>query len=283
MSHLATTAWSKGFNHHFHIVDPSPWPLYTAWSIFAFMSASITWFQGYSHSTEVVIYTLFSLVLILGCWWRDIIRESTYEQKHNVFIRRGLLVGMILFILSEVCFFAAFFWAFFHSSLVPAASLGGVWPPIFIETISPWGLPALNTMLLLLSGATVTRSHHAVKLISNYQTYTSMIHLVKVVTWLAVTVSLAVSFLLCQVLEYHYAPFLITDGIYGTTFYLLTGFHGFHVTVGTIFLAVCLWRAARLHFTTTKHVGYKSAIWYWHFVDVVWILLFATLYVWGGR
>ena len=274
---------SRGFNHLFHIVNPSPWPLYTAWSLFGLMTSLVTWFQSYSYSFELVFYSLIGVCLILGCWWRDVIRESTYEEKHNTFIRQGLLLGMLLFIVSEAMFFAAFFWAFFHSSLVPSDVLGGVWPPVFIETISPWGLPALNTMILLLSGATITRSHHALKWIPNYRTYVSMLRLTKVLTWLAVTVALGVTFLVCQAVEYHYAPFLITDGIYGRTFYLLTGFHGFHVTIGTVFLAVCLWRAFRLHFTATKHVGYKSAIWYWHFVDVVWIFLFAVVYVWGGR
>lgn len=273
----------EGFKHKFHIVDPSPWPLFTAWSIFSLMASTVTLFQGYPYSLETTLYALLSVCFILGFWWRDVIRESTYENKHNVFIRRGLLLGMLLFIASEVMFFLAFFWAFFHSSLVPAAAIGGVWPPVFIDTISAYGLPALNTVLLLLSSATLTRAHHALKGVTHYQRYYFRMLLVKVLTWLGLTVGLGVIFLACQAFEYYYAPFLLSDGIYPSTFYLLTGLHGFHVTVGTIFLAVCFWRALRLHFTATKQVGLKSAIWYWHFVDAVWLIVFGAVYVWGGR
>ncbi len=177
---------------------------------------------------------------------------------------------MVLFIVSEIMFFFAFFWAYFHSSLVPTIEIGSIWPPAGIEVFNPWGVPLLNTFLLLLSGLTITYAHHA--LLLGYYFY--------VKDGLLMTVFLAILFTLFQGYEYFEAPFSIADGIYGSTFFMATGFHGFHVIIGTTFIVVCLFRIH--HFTREHHVGFEAAAWYWHFVDVVWLFLFVSIYWWGS-
>jgi cytochrome c oxidase subunit 3 len=187
-------------------------------------------------------------------------------------VQQGLRSGMILFIVSEIMFFVAFFWAFFHSSLAPTVELGAIWPPKGIEVMNPFEIPLLNTVILLSSGAAVTWSHHAI-LASKRQ---------DAILGLVFTIILAVVFTGLQGLEYVEAPFTISDGVYGSTFFLATGFHGFHVFVGTVFLFVCLIRLYKFHFTRTHHFGFEAAAWYWHFVDVVWLFLYVTIYWWGG-
>ncbi len=177
----------------------------------------------------------------------------------------------MFFIVSEVRLFFAFFWAFFHASLSPTPQLGAVWPPKGIEVISPWQIPLLNTLLLLTSGASLTWSHAA--LLGGYRREAR--------TALLLTLVFAILFTGFQAYEYFNAPFTIAEGVYGSTFYRLTGLHGRHVIVGTIFLAVALYRRARHHYTTSTHLGYECAAWYWHFVDVVWIFLFLAVYTWG--
>ena len=257
--------------HPFHIVDASPWPLVVAFSAF-FMLFGLTL---YMHAFKAG-FTLFVLGFIgtfgnAAFWWRDIVREGTYEGAHTGAVQHGLRFGMVLFIVSEVMLFFAFFWAYFHSSLSPVAEIGCVWPPKGIEVISPWLIPLLNTILLLTSGAALTWSHAA--LIGGFR--------LEAITGLLLTLVFATTFTLFQAYEYLNAPFNISDGIYGATFYSLTGLHGFHVIVGTIFLAVALYRIVAHHYTTSTHIGYESAAWYWHFVDVVWIFLFLAVYTWG--
>jgi cytochrome c oxidase subunit 3 len=205
-------------------------------------------------------------------WWRDIIREATFEEQHTSIVQRGLRLGMVLFIISEIMFFFAFFWAFFHSSLSPTFNIGGVWPPTGINTIQTSGIPLTNTFILLTSGATVTWAHHGVIARAKRNSLTALI----------ATIVLASLFTSLQMLEYFDAPFAISDSVFGSCFYLTTGFHGFHVFVGTISLTVSLVRLALNHYTSTHHFGFESAIWYWHFVDVVWLFLFITVYWWGG-
>ena len=176
---------------------------------------------------------------------------------------------MMLFIASEVMFFVAFFWAFFASSLFP---VGGVWPPEGITTLDPFDLPLINTLVLLLSGSTVTWAHHA--LIEDDRS--------DFLLALLLTVLLGIFFTFLQILEYTHAPFGFTDGIYPSVFYMATGFHGFHVFIGTVFLAVCLLRGYFGHFTSKQHFGFEAAAWYWHFVDVVWLFLFICIYMWGS-
>ena len=213
----------------------------------------------------MILYTMF-------VWWRDIIRESTYQGHHPTPVQAGLKSGMVLFIVSEIMFFLAFFWAFFHSSLAPTIEIGAVWPPKGIDVLNPWEIPFLNTVILLTSGATVTWAHHAILAGQKTQGMVS----------LAATIILAAIFTGFQVIEYIEAPFTITDGIYGSTFFMATGFHGFHVFIGTVFLFICLLRLNANQFSTHQHFGFEAAAWYWHFVDVVWLFLFVAIYWWGG-
>ena len=272
------------YGHPFHLVDPSPWPFCTAISLWYLAFTMVAFFHNYLQSVFNIVFGLVYLGLTLAFWWRDVIRESTYEYKHTPYVRRGLLTGMLLFIISEIMFFFGFFWAFFHASLAPSAMIGGVWPPVMIDVISPWQLPLVNTLCLLLSGVTLTIAHRQLNGLPYYnQTVSAQWPLVRrLILWLQVTVFLGTFFLSCQALEYYLSPFTFQDTVFGGTFYILTGLHGLHVLVGTVFLVVCLWRASRLHFTLWKQVGFKAAVWYWHFVDVVWIFLFIVIYIWGG-
>ena len=205
-------------------------------------------------------------------WFRDVVREGTFQGHHTKVVQKGLKMGMILFITSEVMFFFAFFWGFFHSSLAPTVELGSVWPPMGINVLNPWEVPLLNTAILLCSGVTVTWAHHALVAGSRSQALSGLF----------LTISLGVIFTMLQAFEYLEASFTIADSVYGSCFYMATGFHGFHVLVGTLFLAVCLFRLYNHHFTRQHHLGFEAAAWYWHFVDVVWLFLFVSIYWWGN-
>lgn len=259
-------------NHPFHIVDPSPWPVISSLFALSLTFGSALYFHGYEPGYKLICLGFFILIFVVSLWWRDIIRESTFEGHHTSFVQRGLRWGIALFIVSEVIFFFPFFWAFFHSSLNPSFVIGGVWPPVGIIPINPYGIPLFNTCLLLWSGFIITWSHLALRGGGKLQ---SLIPLV-------ITISLACLFLSLQIFEYYTASFSISDSIYGSVFYITTGLHGFHVFIGTIFLIVCLVRLILNHFTRTQHLGFEFAIWYWHFVDAVWILVYAFIYVWGS-
>jgi cytochrome c oxidase subunit 3 len=206
-------------------------------------------------------------------WWRDIVRESVVEKAHSPLVKLGLRYGMSLFITSEVMFFAAFFWAYYDSALFPREAIGHVWPPKAIHTFSPFDMPFMMTLILLLSGTTVTWAHHAILAGKTKEAARA----------LAITVGLGFIFSCFQAFEYHHATFTIKDGIFGSTFYMATGFHGLHVIIGTIFLAVCWWRTTKGHFTPESHFGLEAAAWYWHFVDVVWLFLFISVYWYGSH
>jgi cytochrome c oxidase subunit 3 len=258
--------------HQFHLVDPSPWPIFAALGGLTLTTGLV----GYMHKM-VGGFSLFAsgflmILFVMYVWWRDIVREATYEEQHTFVVQRGLRLGMILFIVSEVMFFFAFFWAFFHSSLAPVYNIGAVWPPKAIISMNTYTIPLTNTFILLSSGATVTWAHHAIILGAKRHTIIALIY----------TISLATLFTYFQGLEYVSAPFNISDGVYGSCFYMATGFHGFHVFVGTIALAVSFVRIVLNHGTNTHHFGFESAIWYWHFVDVVWLFLFINIYWWGN-
>lgn len=258
--------------HPFHIVDPSPWPLYTAFSFLGVTTSIVLYFHAFIGGGYLLILSLIIAITCMFSWFRDIAREGTFQGHHTKAVVEGLRLGMILFIASEVMFFFGFFWAFFHSSLVPAIEIGAVWPPKGILALDPWEVPLLNTLILLLSGVTVTWAHHAIVAGEKKQA----------VTGLGATILLGLIFTCLQGLEYYEASFGLSDGIFGTTFYLATGFHGFHVIVGTIFLIVCHIRLLKNHFANDHHFGFEAASWYWHFVDVVWLFLFVTIYWWGG-
>jgi heme/copper-type cytochrome/quinol oxidase subunit 3 len=242
--------------HPYHLVNASPWPLITSVSALMTALGAAMYMHGFKNGDLMLFSGLFMVIASMSIWWRDVIREATFEGHHTQTVQKGLRIGMILFIASEVMFFLAFFWAFFHSSLSPAVEIGDVWPPTSINTFDPWGVPLLNTLILLLSGATVTWAHHAI--VAGQKEAAKMA--------LLLTLLLAVSFTALQVFEYIEASFTISDGVYGSTFFMATGFHGFHVIVGTLFLTVCFVRQIRNHFTRAHHFGFEAAAWYWHFV-----------------
>ena len=276
--------------HDYHIIDPSPWPFLASAGAFIMM-IGLVGFMRYAAGGQFVMFGVdlagpwifylgLALVLyVMYAWWSDTIKEGQ-EGAHTRVVSLHLRYGMIMFIASEVMFFVAWFWAFFDASLFPNEAiqaartevLGGQWPPQGIEVLDPLHLPLFNTVTLLLSGTTVTWAHHA--LLHNDR---------KGLIWgLTLTVVLGVIFSYVQYYEYAHAPFAFGGSIYGSTFYMATGFHGFHVLVGTIFLAVCLLRAMKGQFSPQKHFGFEAAAWYWHFVDVVWLFLFFCISVWGS-
>jgi cytochrome c oxidase subunit 3 len=257
--------------HFFHLVDPSPWPFLTAMAAFIMMNGSVMCFHGFFGGNFIMFFGLFLVILLMIIWWRDVIRESTFEGHHTIIVQKGLRYGMLLFIVSEVMFFFAFFWAFFHSSLAPTVEIGSIWPPEGVSPFNPKEIPLLNTIILLTSGATVTWSHHSILLGKKFEAVYGLI----------ITIILAILFTLLQAFEYNEASFNIADGVYGSTFFMATGFHGFHVIIGTLFLGVSLVRLIKNHFTQSHHFNFEAAAWYWHFVDVVWLFLFISIYLWS--
>jgi len=269
-AHAASRAHPGGAPHPFHLVDPSPWPLVGSISAFVLVFGAVGWFRDHGQTTTVLI----GLAMVAGTmfgWWRDIFREARSGTAHTEEVCHGLRLGMGLFIASEVMFFVAFFWAFFHSAM-GVAPMVPQWPPAGIQTLETWHIPFVNTLILMSSGVTLTRSHHALR------------HGEPAATkgWLAATIVLGLVFLALQIHEYGQALFAFTDGIYPSVFYMATGFHGFHVFVGVCFLSVCLHRVRKGDFTPARHVGFEAAAWYWHFVDVVWVFLFVWVYWWGN-
>jgi len=256
--------------HSFHIVDQSPWPLTGAIAAITLTSGITKWFNEFN----INLFLLGSAILIITCiqWWRDIKRERTFQGLHTSIVAKGIRWGIILFITSEVLFFFSFFWAFFHRSLSPTIELGLQWPPSGVTPFNPIQVPLLNTIILLASGVTVTWSHHRI-IENNHSQATSS---------LVITVILGIYFTFLQALEYWEASFTISDSTYGSTFFVATGFHGLHVIIGTSFLLVCLIRLLNNHFSRNHHFGFEAAAWYWHFVDVVWLFLYMSIYWWGS-
>nr|AXS66380.1 cytochrome c oxidase subunit 3 [Curculionoidea sp. 7 KM-2017] len=257
-------------NHPFHLVDQSPWPLLASLSMFSFMMGLIKWFH--LNSISLLLFSTLTNLLIMYQWWRDIVRESTFQGHHTLSVTKGLRLGMILFITSEVFFFLAFFWAFFHASLSPNIELGMNWPPKGITPFNPLEIPLLNTLILVSSGLSITWSHHSIMENNFNQALQSLV----------ITVLLGFYFSLLQLFEYIQAPFTISDSIYGATFFMTTGLHGLHVLIGSTFLFVNLIRLYNNHFSQTHHFGFEAAAWYWHFVDVVWLFLYISIYWWGS-
>nr|YP_009745937.1 cytochrome c oxidase subunit III [Trichosia lengersdorfi]QIH95795.1 cytochrome c oxidase subunit III [Trichosia lengersdorfi] len=257
--------------HPYHLVNYSPWPLTGAISVMILVSGLVKWF----HQSIINLLLLGMLITLLTMyqWWRDISRESTYQGMHTIKVVMGLKWGMILFIISEIFFFLSFFWSFFHSSLSPNIELGMIWPPIGISPFNSFQIPLLNTMILLSSGITITWAHHSLMENNYSQSFQGLL----------ITIMLGIYFTILQTYEYSEASFCIADSIYGSTFFLTTGFHGLHVLIGTLFLIICLLRHINYHFSKTHHFGFEAAAWYWHFVDVVWLLLFISIYWWGGK
>jgi len=258
-------------NHPFHIVDPSPWPFVASFGAFFTVFGFSLYMHFYNNGLFLFTLGLFVLIGTMTIWWRDVIREAMLEGQHTSYVRKGLKLGMILFIASEVMLFFAFFWAFFHASLNPTMEIGCVWPPKGIIAINPWHIPLLNTLVLVTSGAFITWSHYAILAGYRKDSIEALIY----------TIILALFFTLLQYYEYCVAPFNISDSVYGSVFYMTTGLHGSHVLIGTIFLTVCLYRLINQHFTRTHHIGFEMASWYWHFVDIFWIFVYFFIYWWG--
>jgi len=263
----------SGFQKHpYHMVDPSPWPFTASLGLFTLAVGGGMYLHLFQYGGLIMLLGIIMILATMITWWRDVIREATFEGNHTAVTEYGLRMGMVLFILSEVMFFSAFFWAFFHSSLAPTIEIGSIWPPKGISPFSPWDVPFVNTLILLLSGVTVTWAHHY---IVNGKYKFAVLNMF-------LTIGLALMFTALQGMEYAEAPFAISDGIYGSTFYMATGFHGIHVIVGTIFLSVCTYRLLQKQFSRTHHFGFEAAAWYWHFVDVVWLFLFVAVYWWAS-
>src|SRR5690349_4768862 len=294
----------SGVKHHdYHLVDPSPWPIVGSIGALMMFVGAVFWmnkdypFWGLPVQVRPYVFGAGAVLILytMAGWWRDVIQESVVRGDHTPVVKLGLRFGMVLFIASEVMFFVAWFWAYFNSALFPHDVSINQWPPQGIVTLSPWHFPLMNTLILLLSGTTVTAAHHAIQTGDKRGA----------VQGLLLTVLLGASFTCIQAYEYSHAPFTfgfngaqvaqLTDtahsylngpgylgAIYGSTFFMATGFHGFHVIVGTIFLTVCLFRAIAGQFTPTRHFGFEAAAWYWHFVDVVWLFLFSCIYVLGA-
>nr|BAH86567.1 cytochrome c oxidase subunit III [Branchiostoma floridae] len=257
-------------SHPWHLVEPSPWPLVGGSAAFTLTVGLVMWFHY--NSISLMILGLVMIVATMIQWWRDVIREATFQGCHTSYVLSGLRRGMVLFIVSEVFFFLAFFWAFFHSSLAPTVELGVTWPPVGVHPLNAFAVPLLNTAVLLSSGVTVTWAHHA--LMEGKRT--------EAIQSLAITVMLGLYFTGLQAWEYYEAPFTIADSVYGSTFFVATGFHGLHVIIGSTFLMVCLGRQVFYHYTSSHHFGFEAAAWYWHFVDVVWLFLYVCIYWWGS-
>ena len=286
-------------HHDYYLPDPSPWPIVGSVSALVMLFGAVVWMKSAEgvfglHGPWIFIVGALGVLGTMVAWFRDIIVEAVYKHTHTPALRLSMRYGMILFIASEVMFFVAWFWAYFDVSLFPAdvatlpdgqqigvvgrdQVLGGKWPPVpdapaFRHTFDPWGLPLFNTLVLLTSAVTVTWAHNSLLKGDTKN----------LIRGLALTILLGITFTICQAYEYSRAGFTFAGHVYGSTFFMATGFHGFHVIVGSIFLTVILLQAIAGHFTPKQHFGLEAAAWYWHFVDVVWLFLFASIYVWGA-
>lgn len=257
--------------HPYHLVNESPWPIISSVGGVSITIGLVTWFH--LRRIKLLILGLLIILLVKFQWWKDVSHEGSFQGFHSKMVELGLRWGIILFIISEVFFFLSFFWAFFHASLAPDVRIGNCWPPIGISPFNALEVPLLNTIILLSSGISITWAHHAL-INGDHNSFIISITL---------TIILGVYFTSIQAMEYLEARFNISDGVYGSSFFVATGFHGLHVLIGTTFLIVCLIRGLIGHFSVYHHFGFEAAAWYWHFVDVVWLFLFIAIYWWGAR
>jgi cytochrome c oxidase subunit 3 len=271
--------YSKYLNHPYHIVDASPWPFIIGMALLCLMglnavilSFGITNFLSFYFFRVFYKISFFVFIISIFLWWYDMINESVIQGHYTKKVQQNLSIGMILFIISEVMFFFGFFWAYFHFSLNPTDSIQGHWPPLSIDVIPAFGLPLINTFILLSSGITLTYSHYA---LYNKNKDESCLGL-------GLTIILGLIFSGIQYMEFYLANFTIADSVYGSVFYMLTGLHGFHVIIGTLFLIVSFIRLIFNYFNMVRFSGFELAIWYWHFVDIVWLFVFICVYWWGN-
>nr|YP_010716460.1 cytochrome c oxidase subunit III [Gotra octocincta]WDQ40356.1 cytochrome c oxidase subunit 3 [Gotra octocincta] len=256
------------YNHPYHLVTQSPWPILTSINLMIMLIGAIKWFNEFNYN--LILIGFMTLNLCSSQWWRDVIRESTFQGFHTLKVSKLMRMGMILFICSEIFFFLSFFWAYFHMSLSPSIEIGSMWPPILIQPFNPYNIPLLNTIILLSSGVSITWSHYSI-LNSNLKESLISMNL---------TILLGVYFTSLQYMEYNEASFCISDSVYGSTFFMITGFHGLHVIIGTIFIIVTMMRLKKFHFSCHHHFGFEASSWYWHFVDVVWLFVYISIYWW---
>lgn len=256
--------------HPFHIVTLSPWPIVGALSAWNFTSIITIRFNR--KINFLFIYSTILMVITSILWWKDVSRESTLQGFHQYLVENGLKIGIILFIASEVLFFTSFFWSYFHSRIRPTIEIGQIWPPTRIKSFDPINVPLLNTIILIRSGVSVTWAHHAI--LTNYKK--------EAIFSLTLTCVLGIYFTALQAIEYIQAEFSISDSSYGSTFFIATGFHGIHVLIGTSFLLISLYRLNNLRNPPAHIIGFELAAWYWHFVDIVWLFLYISIYWWGN-
>nr|YP_010131887.1 cytochrome c oxidase subunit III [Coelioxys fenestrata]QQD78148.1 cytochrome c oxidase subunit 3 [Coelioxys fenestrata] len=256
-------------NHPYHLVTLSPWPIINALNLFNLLFSMIYWFN--LNMFMLVMFNFLTLIISMNLWWRDIIRESTFQGNHTMSVTKLLKLSMILFITSELFFFISFFWTYFHNSISPSIEIGMMWPPKNIYPLNPFKLPLLNSLILISSGFTLTWSHNCI-LNKKYK---------KSIKTLFLTIILGLLFMMIQFFEYFETPFCINDSIFGSIFFLTTGFHGLHVMIGIIFLLYSMIRLNKFHFSSIHHFNFESSSWYWHFVDVIWLFLYLSIYWWN--
>nr|YP_009652902.1 cytochrome c oxidase subunit III [Andrena chekiangensis]QCG69815.1 cytochrome c oxidase subunit III [Andrena chekiangensis] len=256
-------------NHPFHMVTLSPWPMLTSINIMNTFMSMIIMFN--LKMKLLMIISMATLIMCIIQWWRDVIRESTFQGFHTFTVTKLIKMSMILFIISELLFFVAFFWTYFHSSITPSIEIGMNWPPSSINQFNPYNIPLLNSIILISSGITITWSHHALMSNKALETKVSMF----------MTIILGVYFTMLQIFEYLEAPFCFNDSVYGSIFFMTTGFHGSHVNIGLIFLVSCFTRMMKNHFSKMHHLNFETASWYWHFVDIIWLFVYITIYWWN--
>nr|ALG35817.1 cytochrome c oxidase subunit III [Parevania sp. SJW-2015] len=256
------------YNNSLHLVTNSPWPICLSLCLFNLLFSVTLLFH--KNNLNFNLINLFTMLLILTQWWRDVIRESTFQGMHTKIIIQNMKMGMLFFIISEIMFFLSFFWSFFHSMLSSNIYTGMSWPPLNIEMFNPFNIPLLNSIILISSGVTVTWAH--MSMINNDMHNSKM--------GLFLTVYLGLIFSSLQLFEYKESFFSINDSVYGSLFFLMTGFHGIHVLIGSSFLLICMLRLWNNQFSSNHHFGFESASWYWHFVDVIWLFLYLLVYWW---
>nr|YP_009987497.1 cytochrome c oxidase subunit III [Bambusiphaga furca]QBZ37957.1 cytochrome c oxidase subunit III [Bambusiphaga furca] len=256
-------------NHPFHLVTNSPWPLLMSFSIMNFLMSTVMLFN--QKKVEFLMFSTILLMLNLYQWWRDVKRESSLKGDHTNIVKKMIKMGMIMFILSEIMFFFSFFWGFFHSSLSPSMDIGLKWPPKGILPFNPMEIPLLNTIILISSGASITWAHQSLLSKKFKQTISSML----------ITILLSVYFTSLQWIEYKNSTFTISDSVFGSSFFLTTGFHGIHVLMGTIFIITALQSITSMKSSKLNHLSLELSAWYWHFVDVVWLFLYLIMYWWN--
>lgn len=257
-------------NQPYFLLTLRPWPILISFNSFNIIISNIIIINF--KINIFIILNLLTIILTAILWWRDVIRERTFQGNHNFYIINIIKLRIIIFIISEIFLFISFFWNFLHNSLAPSIELGLNWPPKNIQFFNPILIPILNTIILITSSFTITLSHFY--LLNNKKN--------KTIIYLNLTILLSIYFIILQIIEYKEATFTFSDSIFGSSFYIATGFHGIHVIIGIIFLIINLIRIKKLHFSFIHHIRFELAAWYWHFIDIIWLFLYITFYWWNN-